>query len=424
MVPAGVPGVRNKFGNSGPRRKHGAFAALAPTIRAHQAAIIDAPNEVYALRADRLAKEHSLKIVLRGSGREYRQLESIAALRRTFILPVDFPKPPDVSSATAALDASLQSLMHWHLAPENPGRLEKAGVEFVLTTDTLSSPADLLPNLKKAIKRGLSECCPEALTAGPAKLLEVDHLAGTLEIGKLANILVTDGPLFAESTKIQETWVAGNRDNWNKEPETDLRGTWKLTMADDAVVQEFELKLSGSRKKLKRELGLVGAFVKQQDEPAGKPESKQDEAADTDGEKKAEDAAATKSSDEPTEDKAAEQSATKPETKSENEEKEIAQKPEVKSPAKTELKQLEFNGYRLAANFNAAVFKEARLSGVAYFSAVVTEQRTVAEFSGSVQWPDGTSTAYTATLPAVWKGNGIDWKVARWVRQKQWPRQK
>ncbi len=45
--------------------------------------VIDAPNERMAIRADAIAKEFALKLILRGSGREYRELPSIVAANRS-----------------------------------------------------------------------------------------------------------------------------------------------------------------------------------------------------------------------------------------------------------------------------------------------------------------------------------------------------
>ncbi len=45
-----------------------ALTALEPLVRSRQTAIVDGPNELYAMRADRLAKEFSLKAIIRGSG--------------------------------------------------------------------------------------------------------------------------------------------------------------------------------------------------------------------------------------------------------------------------------------------------------------------------------------------------------------------
>ena len=361
------------------------LAALESAVRGRQTAIIDGPNDLYALRADRMAKEFSLKAVIRGSGREYRQLDAMAAMGRVFIVPVDFPKPPEVDTLAAAIDVSLQSLMHWHLAPENPGRMEKAGIDFVLTSDTLGSPSELLPSVIKAIDRGLSEATAlAALTTRPAKLLSVDHLAGTLQTGKLANLIVTDGPLFGSKTKILETWVAGNRDAWNEDPKTDLSGTWKLELAGEAEPKQLQLKLSGTQEKVKAELGVVGAF-------AEKPAKEKEVAKEKPPE-------ASKAQEKPPEPGTKDDSKKEAETK--DAEKKDEAKKDVKEPtlAKIEFKQFKFDGYRITGSFRSdTIGKDS--DGMAYFTAVVSGKADVKEFIGSIQWPDGKTTPLTATLP-------------------------
>ena len=114
-----------------------ALEALGAYSGSGRLVVIDAPNELYALRADRFAREFSLNLVIRGSGREYRQLSAIQALGRPVIVPLNFPKPPNVGTVEAALNASLESMRHWELAPENPARLSRAGVSILLTRSGL-----------------------------------------------------------------------------------------------------------------------------------------------------------------------------------------------------------------------------------------------------------------------------------------------
>lgn len=245
--------------------KNVALEALAGLIRGEQAAIFDSGNELYALRADRMAREFALRAVIRGSGREYRRLDSIVDSGRTFILPVDFPKPPEVTSLDAASVVTLQTLMHWYLAPENPGRLDAANVNFVLTASGLSSPNELLENVRKAISRGLSEeAALSALTARTAKLLEIDHLVGSLERGKLANLLLTTGPIWEKKTTIEETWVQGERYRWQERAEFDPSGRWKLklTGADGLSLDELDLQLDSMTEKPKGQLALPGELAK------------------------------------------------------------------------------------------------------------------------------------------------------------------
>lgn len=244
--------------------------ALEAAIRAKQTIVMDGTNELYALRADRVAKEFLIKIIIRGSGREYRQLDALAATGRTFVIPLDFPDAPKLNTESELADATLQSLMHWRLAPSNPARLEQAGVDFVLTTDGLSKPTELLAKLRAAVAAGLSERrAIDALTSEPARLLGIEHLAGSLAVGKLANILITDGPLLAKTTKIEETWVQGHRDSWKAELMADPRGSWDLRNGENA--NGLRLVIGGEAEKLTAKLGKPSAFSSKSTESTPKP---------------------------------------------------------------------------------------------------------------------------------------------------------
>lgn len=197
--------------------------------------VIDAVNERMAIRAETLAREFTLDISLRGSGREYRDLDAIAANGRMILLPINFPDPPDVSSEAEAADASLRDLMHWHFAPENPAMLASANAEFCFTTDGLENVSAFLKNVRIAVERGLpKETALAAMTTTPAHWLGIDDRFGQVRPGSVANFVVTDGDLFSESTNVIETWVGGERFRHedNAEPSTDpLAGQWQTTIA-------------------------------------------------------------------------------------------------------------------------------------------------------------------------------------------------
>ena len=196
-----------------------ALAALAPVINGEQPVIIETSKEQFFLRADIFAAEFGLNLIVKGSGNEYRRLDSIAATKRTVILPLNFPDAPNVSTVEIARDASLESMMHWDIAPENPGRVAAAGIRFAFTADRLSSPDEFLKSLRTAVERGLGEdAALQALTITPAELFGVSDQLGTVETGKLASFVVTDGDLFASKTKVVETWVDGARFEHAPEP--------------------------------------------------------------------------------------------------------------------------------------------------------------------------------------------------------------
>lgn len=195
--------------------------------------VVDTSNELFFLRADRFAREFGLSLIVHGSGNEYRRLDEIAATGRSVILPVNFPKPPNVGTFEASLDVTTESLLHWDLAPENPKRLAAAGVTFAFCSQGLDDRSKFLSQVRKAVERGLHpRLALRALTTTPARMLGVDDQVGTVEPGRLASLVVTDGPLFNSETKIVETWVAGERFEFSSEPQRDAAGRWNLKVAD------------------------------------------------------------------------------------------------------------------------------------------------------------------------------------------------
>lgn len=244
-----------------PPEQNASLAALEPLMRADQPLVVSCSNELMALRADRFAREFGIPLVLHGSGREYQRLDDVSALGRTIILPVDFPKPPAVGTREGALNASLESLLDWDFAPENPARLAAAGVPFAFCSHPLRDKEEFLNNVRRAIHRGLSrETALAALTTEPAKLFGAEGMLGTIEPGKLANILVLDGDFFEPKCKIEETWVAGKRFVHGPRDSANVVGVWELSISGDASPKTLKMKIE------KSDRGFAARIVMPEDE--------------------------------------------------------------------------------------------------------------------------------------------------------------
>jgi imidazolonepropionase-like amidohydrolase len=226
-----------------------ALAAMQPYLDGQRLVLIDAANELYLFRADAFAREFSLRAAIRGSGQEYQRLDAVRTSGRTVIVPVNFPRPPNVNSPEAARDVELSDLLHWDIAPENPARLDQAGVPIALTSNGLRDANEFLDAVRKAVERGLSTTAAlRALTTTPAELFGVADRLGTLESGKAASFVVSDGDLFVKKTKVVETWIDGQRYEIQKATAVDIRGQWQVTTnLPEAQVKAVELKISGSQ---------------------------------------------------------------------------------------------------------------------------------------------------------------------------------
>lgn len=209
-----------------------ALAALADAVQGRQPVIMDAQDDLGFLRAAKVGKEFSLNLIVRGSGYEYRRIDAVKGSKVPVIVPLNFPEPPMVDTPEDALNVPLEELRHWDAAPENAGRLARAGISIALTADQLKDPGTFLAGLRKAVARGLSaDAALAALTATPAAWLGVGRQTGSLEPGKMANILVTDGDLFSEKTAVREIWIDGVQYEVRPEPVSDVRGTWEFTLS-------------------------------------------------------------------------------------------------------------------------------------------------------------------------------------------------
>ena len=230
------------------RQKNESLSTLKRLRDAQVPLLIDASNELYFMRADAVAREFSWRAIIRGSGREYRRLREIANTGRPVIVPLLFPKAPDVSTPEAARTASLERLMHWDIAPENPRMLVEAGVTVAFTTAGLDRPGEFLPAVRTAVRRGLSKAAAlDALTTAPAKLFGLEHRLGTIEASKLASLIVVQGDLFEKDAKILETWVEGERFAWDQ-PDQVVLGTWTMDVAAEPPLQvALDVKRKGKR---------------------------------------------------------------------------------------------------------------------------------------------------------------------------------
>ena len=194
--------------------------------------IFDAGDKWNDIRADRIGDEFGVQYIIKAGGNEYQRIPEVAATKAALIVPLNFPQAMDVEDPNAARFVSLADMKHWELAPTNPGALEKAGIPFCLTTADMKDQKQFLANLRKALEYGLTEAkALDALTKEPATLLGVYNKVGSLDAGKLANFLITNGPVFGEKTSIVENWIQGKKYAVKEEAWKEIRGQYTLVVS-------------------------------------------------------------------------------------------------------------------------------------------------------------------------------------------------
>ena len=213
------------------------LAALHNAVQGNQPMIFHTTSDEEILRALRFKNEfENINPWILGNGHEYKVLDVLSDQNPSLILPLAYPEAPEVKTPEDALSEDLADLRHWYLAPENPARVASAGLQFSLTTAGLEKPGDFLGNLRKAVQLGLDkETALAALTSNPANLLGISSTHGTLEAGKAANIIVADGDLFENGSKILDLWVDGSHYRINHENQLDPRGEWEIVSTDGSI---------------------------------------------------------------------------------------------------------------------------------------------------------------------------------------------
>ena len=206
--------------------------------------IFEANDKWNDLRADRIGDEFGVQYIIKGGGNEYQRIKEMADTKAAFILSLNYPAAMDADDPNDLRFVGLDDLKHWELAPSNPAALEKAGISFCLTTADLTNVTEFMANLRKAIEYGLTEQkALEALTKTPAGLLGVYDKVGSLDAGKIANFLITSGPVFAEKTVLLQNWIQGLKNSVKDETWYDVKGIYNLVTSTNAGIKAFSMEL-------------------------------------------------------------------------------------------------------------------------------------------------------------------------------------
>ncbi len=159
-------------------------------------------------RAVRLGREIGVRPVVYGLHEGHRASEFLASENVAALVSLKWPVADEDRDPEE--EEPLRVLRMREQAPKTPAALTEAGVTFGFYSDGLKSPKEIFERIRKAIDRGLThESALHALTLGPATIFGVDDRLGSLEAGKIANVILADGELFEEGTRIEAVFVDG-----------------------------------------------------------------------------------------------------------------------------------------------------------------------------------------------------------------------
>jgi imidazolonepropionase-like amidohydrolase len=154
------------------------------------------------------APELKKPFLLYGLHEAYERIDLLKQAQAPLLVSLKWPEKPKDGDPSEV--SSFRELTMRDKAPSVPALLAKAGVRFAFYTDGIESAADLKKALKKALDAGLSRAdAIRALTLNVAEIYGVVDRMGTIDKGKIANLVVMKGDAFEDKTTIEYVFVDG-----------------------------------------------------------------------------------------------------------------------------------------------------------------------------------------------------------------------
>lgn len=220
--------------------------ALVPAIRRDVPVVFVVDSEEMVRRAVALASELKVRPVIAGAREAYAiapELRNVPVL-----VAVNWPKAP--ADSADRTEQPLRIIRNRVLAPTTPAELAKAKATFALVSGSGKS-GDFMPGIRKAIANGLSpDDALRATTLAPAQIFGVDRQLGSIERGKVANLVLTDRPLFERDAKVTRVFVDGNEVRLPAESKKSVEsaaapidGSWAIAVAAPQGSVAFQITL-------------------------------------------------------------------------------------------------------------------------------------------------------------------------------------
>ena len=174
-----------------------ALEALIPYARREKPVILSANSAVAILVAIDLAAELDVRAILRGGQEAWRVADEIADAGLPVLLSPLTRSPSDPYDPYDSVYAS-------------PLRLHEAGVLFGFQSNSGSGSRELPFHAGMAVAFGLPpDIALRSLTLSTAEVLGVDDQVGSLDVGKRADIIITDGDPLQAVTNVRYMFING-----------------------------------------------------------------------------------------------------------------------------------------------------------------------------------------------------------------------
>lgn len=192
--------------------------AFHPVIDQSKAVMFDVSSMLDVRRAMRLQNDLGFKLIVAGVEQAWDIMDELKSTGTPIFLSLDLPDAPkenkdeDKSEEVKGLEA--KRLDFYNLYVSQAGKLQAEGIKFGFSSKGASG-GKIKKNLLTMIENGLSQDdALAALTTNPASMLGIDKMTGTVESGKMANLLVSTAPYFTKDSQVKMVFVDGDRHDY------------------------------------------------------------------------------------------------------------------------------------------------------------------------------------------------------------------
>lgn len=173
--------------------------ALVPVVRGQMPLVVETGNERDIKLLIAFADEIKVKVILSGGAEAYKVADQLKARNIPVIVGPVLNMPP---SEDDPYDAAFT----------NAGLLAKAGVKIAFQTQSSPEVRDLPYHAGMAAAFGLPrEEALKAVTINPAEIFGVADQIGSIETGKIANLIITDGDPLEILTQVKHLFINGRQ---------------------------------------------------------------------------------------------------------------------------------------------------------------------------------------------------------------------
>ena len=173
--------------------------ALAPFALGRKRVAVHANNAQTILHALKFIQDEKLDAVLYGVSEGWKVVEQLAA-----------SKVPVVVAGTLELPSS--DFDPYDACYANPAVLHRAGVPFAISSGEDENIRNVVFHASMAASFGLPrEEAVRSITLYAARTLGLERELGSLAVGKIADLVITDGDLLEHSTHVEYVFIDGRQ---------------------------------------------------------------------------------------------------------------------------------------------------------------------------------------------------------------------